>query len=306
MILAFLLLALTRAEIVERMRAPVVTQADGMVRVFANCPEDMRREFQGPVASFAATTLERLYRGERMRPVAFESPAIIIHLGDVRTNVTAVTARVATNESRVVTRIYVPSPGFADLEALRTELVKGFYRAVRARECSDAEAYAAYVRADPDARRRLSRERIESFLRGDRAAKGAGVDDEAWDEEHLALMRKVLEVGVATRRDVATFASRLFLRPPFFSEPFRAGARSLSFREAVAERGRDGRLAPLARQKAVEVALYGGGRSAELGVAAQAFVVFLDAFASGADDEDLVAKLTLAENLLKHAWETAK
>ena len=41
------LLALTRAEIIERMRAPVVTQADGMVQVFADCPEDMRRELEG-------------------------------------------------------------------------------------------------------------------------------------------------------------------------------------------------------------------------------------------------------------------
>ena len=54
------MLALTRAEIVQRMRAPVVTQAEGLVRVFANCPEDMRREFQSPVARFAAETVYSL------------------------------------------------------------------------------------------------------------------------------------------------------------------------------------------------------------------------------------------------------
>ena len=43
---ALLLLALTRAEIVQRMRAPVITQSEGLVRVYADCPEDVRREFQ--------------------------------------------------------------------------------------------------------------------------------------------------------------------------------------------------------------------------------------------------------------------
>ena len=45
LLLSLALLALTRAEILERFKAPVVTQSDGLVKVYANCPEDMRREF---------------------------------------------------------------------------------------------------------------------------------------------------------------------------------------------------------------------------------------------------------------------
>lgn len=300
------LLALTRAEIVERMRAPVITQADGFVRVFADCPEDMRREFQAPVARFAADVLETLYRGERMKSVAFDSPPIIVHVGDVRTNDVRVVARVETNDVRVVTRLYLKSPGAADLTRFRVELTKAFFRTLRGRELSDGEALAAFCRADPATRRREARVGIERFLAGDRREKG-DVADEDWDEQNLELLRKVVEVGVATRRDVATFSSRLFFYPPFFCEPFRSGARSLSFREAIDEAAHDGRVRALARRKAVEVALYGGGRSVELGVAAQAFVAFLDALASDeADAEDAVAKLALAEGLLKKAWEKAK
>ena len=53
-------MALTRAEILERFRAPVVTQADGLVKVYADCPDDMRREYQGPIGSFAAETVKTL------------------------------------------------------------------------------------------------------------------------------------------------------------------------------------------------------------------------------------------------------
>ena len=35
---AFALLALSRAELIERFKAPVLTQADVMVSVYANCP----------------------------------------------------------------------------------------------------------------------------------------------------------------------------------------------------------------------------------------------------------------------------
>ena len=48
------LLALTRAELVARMKAPVLTMTEGLVKVYADCPEDMRRDYQMPVARFAA------------------------------------------------------------------------------------------------------------------------------------------------------------------------------------------------------------------------------------------------------------
>ena len=40
------MLALTRAELVARMKAPVLTMSEGLVQVYADCPEDMRIEYQ--------------------------------------------------------------------------------------------------------------------------------------------------------------------------------------------------------------------------------------------------------------------
>ena len=123
-------MALTRAEILERFRAPVVTQADGLVKVYADCPEDMRREYQGPIGSFAAETVKTLYQGLAKKPVRFENPGIVIHIGDVRTNDTTVTSAVSTNQDRVVSRIRVTAPGYADLYRLRLEIVHAFFRSV--------------------------------------------------------------------------------------------------------------------------------------------------------------------------------
>lgn len=300
-------MALTRAEIVQRMRAPVVTQSDGLVRVFANCPEDMRREYQTPVARYAAETVGLLYRGLKMKPERFESPRIIVHLGDVRTNVASVVTRVTTNEdASVTTRIYLKSPGGADLSRFRREVARAFYRAVRKTELSEAAAEQALNESDPAYRVAVRRMQLEAWLSGDRSKQGL-VDDEEWDEQHLALMRKVLEVGVASRRDVQTFASRLYLYPPFYAEPFAGGRHELSFREAIPLARSDARIRFLTVQKAMQLSVFGGGRSEELAHATKAYVEFLKDLSLGEkEDRELEDMLLHADKLLTMAWESAK
>lgn len=300
------MLALTRAEIVQRMRAPVNTQADGLVRVFANCPEDMRREYQSPVARFAADTVALLYRGEKRKPVRFERPGIIIHLGDVRTNITDVVARVTTNENEVTTRIYLKSPGGADLGRFRTEVVRAFYRAVCRRELSDSDAREKFNSFDPEYQVAQRRAQLEAWLAGDRSKQGT-VHDETWDEEHLTLLRKVLQIGVSSRRDVLTFASRLYLYPLYFDEAFEGGRRSLSFKEAIHLARKDLRIRLLAMKKSVEVAVFGGGRSEELASAAEAYVEFLQELSKGEKSEKEMEDLLLnADKRLELAFERAR
>ena len=150
MILALLaLFALTRAEIVQRMRAPVITRADGLVKVFASCDEDIRRDFQGPIAAQAGETVQMLYRGLGEKPRRFEAPRIILRLGNERTNTTELVTWVETNETRVITRIHVKSPAYADLERLRVEVTRGFFRSVKQKEVSPEKARAALRAADP-------------------------------------------------------------------------------------------------------------------------------------------------------------
>ena len=293
-----LLVALTRAEIIERFKAPVITQADGLVQVYADCPEDMRKEFQGPVARFAADTVQTLYRGLAKKSERFPKAGILIHVGDVRTNLTEVTAQVSTNDNRVVTRIRVKSPGYADLYRFRMEVIKAFYRSVEKRELSDAEAVAAYRHAVPDLRIFDERMKLEDWL------AGRGTKD---DEEGLRMMRKVFEPGKSSPWDILIFASRLYLYPPQYDLRFLGKYDRLSFSEAV----RFGRIDPIVRlvayRKALELPVLGGGRSPELTTAANAYQEFLLAFAKGETDEKkLKALLDAADERLNVAFEKAE
>ena len=293
-----LMMALTRAEILERFRAPVVTQADGLVQVYADCPEDMRREYQGPIAGFAAETVRTLYQGLAKRPVRFDKPGILIHVGDVRTNLAAVTSAVVTNDDRVVSRIRVKAPGYADLYRLRLEVVRAFFRSVEKREVTEQEAVAAYRRGNPELRVFDDRMKLEDWL------AGRGTKD---DEEGLKLMRRVFEPGKSSPRDVLIFASRLYLYPPQHDIRFLGRFDRLSFREAL----RFGRMDPIARlvayEKAKEIPVLGGGRSPELAAAADAYQAFLLEFARGETDEKgLKALLDDADEKLNVAFEKAQ
>ena len=292
LVASILLLALTRAEIIERMRAPVVTQVDGLVQVFASCPEDMRREYQMPIASFASDTVKALYSSLAMRPERFSKSQIVIHVGSVRTNLAEVVSTV--NGRR--TRIYVKAPGYADVGRLRTEIVKAFFRAVKGEEIDDATAIKAFRRSQPELRIADERDGLERWIDGE------GGDD----EYNLALMRRILKPGEATRRDVLVFASRLFLYPETFDQKFCGKYECVSFKEAIVFSKEDVRIRLVARRKADEVVVIGGGRGEALSAAAASYRAFLLALAGGAEKEKLEELLDVADVNLNVAFEGAK
>ena len=293
-----LLLALTRAELIERFKAPVITQADGLVRVYADCPEDMRREYQQPIARFAAETVKTLYRGLARKPERFTKAGIVIHVGDVRTNLTTVMSRAVTNDTLVVSRIDVKAPGSADLYRFRLEIVRAFFRSVEKREVSEEEAVAAYRKGNPVLRIADERMRLEDWLAGRKT-----MDDDAG----LKLMTRVFEPGKSSPRDILIFASRLYLYPPQYDLRFLGKFDRLSFAEAL----RFGRIDPLVRfmayRKALELPVLGGGKSPELKSAADAYQAFLFAFARGETSEKgLKALLDEADERLNVAFEKAR
>jgi hypothetical protein len=273
------------------MRAPVVTQAEGLIQVFAGCPEDMRREYQMPIASFASETVKILYRGLAMRPVRFPKSQIVIHVGSVRTNLTEVVA--VPDGTR--TRIYVKAPGYADIGRLRTEIVKAFYRAVKGEELGDEAANRAFRRSQPELRIADEREELERWIAGE------GGDD----ERNLALMRRILKPGEASKRDVLVFASRLFLYPETFDRRFCGRYDALSFKEAIAFSGEDAAVRLAARRKADEIIVFGGGRGEELSAAAAAYREFLLALVRGEEKEKLEELLDAADVKLNVAYEGA-
>ena len=288
------LLALTRAEIIERMRAPVVTHADGMVQVYADCPEDMRREYQSPVARFAAETVAMLRRGLSIKAERRRSPGIVIHVGDIRTNVNEIVVRAVTNDTRVFTRIKVRAPAYADLDRFRTEVIKAFFRCERSQELTDAEAVRVYRSADPVLRVEDERIALEDWF-----CRGRGSD-----EEGFRLMRKILKPGFASRRDVLFFASRLFLYPPQYDLKFADGSDVVSFRDAVALSRRDPCIRLIAAVRANSLPVFGGGRGPRLAEAAEAYRIFLLELAKGEKtDEQLHEILDEADVRLNIAYE---
>ncbi|MBR4938963.1 MAG: hypothetical protein IKZ22_08850 [Kiritimatiellae bacterium] len=288
---SILVFALTRAEILERMRAPVVTQAEGLVQVFASCPEDMRREYQMPIASFAAETVKSLYRGLNMRPERFSKARIIIHVGSVRTNLPEIVAKADSGR----TRIYVKAPGYADIGRLRTEITKAFFRAVKGEELDDAGAARAFRRSRPELRIADEREELERWIK----------NGEGDDERNLALMRRILKPGEATRRDVLIFASRLFLYPAALDRKFCGRYDNVSFKEAATLAKEDPSVRLAARRKADEIVVFGGGRGEELSAAAAAYRDFLLALAAAEPDGRLEELLDAADVKLNVAFEGA-
>ena len=288
------MLALTRAEIIERMKAPVVTQAEGMVQVYADCPEDMRREFQAPVARFAAETVKTLRRGLSIKAEQRRSPGIVIHIGDVRTNVNEIVAKAVTNDTRVFTRLKVRAPAYADLHRFRLEVIKAFFRCERSQELTDAEALRVYRSADPVLRVEDERIALEEWF-----CKGKGND-----EEGFRLMRKILKPGFASRRDVLLFASRLYLYPPHYDIKFADGSNTVSFRDAVELSRRDPLVRLVAAVRANLLPVLGGGRGRQLADAAEMYRLFLRELAKGEKtDDQLLDILDEADIRLNIAYE---
>ena len=292
---AILMLALTREEIIDRFRAAPVTQLDGLVQVYGDCPADMRREFQLPVASFASDVCRRLYAAENKRPVKFREAGIIIRLGDVRTNIAEVVVRPATREGGAkFTRIIVPSPSGADLSRLRFEVVRAFYRAVTGEDLDDAEVRRRMRASDP----LLRAEDIQASVA---AWRERGVLEEGkTDDDYLRMLRGVHLPGMATEADVLTFAARLFLYPAAYCDRFGGKYTACSFREAIALSNEDPAVRLAAYGKIQSVVLFGAGHGERMNAAVEAYVKFLAELARRkASDAELGKLLDDADAKLK-------
>lgn len=168
---AVLAATLTRAEIIDRFRAVPLTKVKGLVQVIADCPSDMRSEYQSPVANFVADVCNRLYAAERRQPDVFKEPGIIVYLGDVRTNDASVVVRPATRGkgegSPLITRLFLPAPGYTDVARLRVETVRAFFRAVKGEDIDDARALEAIRAADPELKADYEYDMIDRWLNDD-------------------------------------------------------------------------------------------------------------------------------------------
>ncbi len=295
--LLILAATLSRAERIERFKAPVLTQAEGFVKVYANCAVDVRREYQAPVARFAGETVAALARAANRPLVRAAEPGLVLHLGDVRTNRADVIARVATNGAHVVTRLFLPNPAQTDLGALRTEVVRAYFRAREGTELSPAAAAEAYRRTDPDYRLGLARQRLADWL-----SRAQGPDDEGF-----RLLYRVFRPGTLSRVEARVFASRLRLYPRTLARPFLGRFDVLSFREAIGAAKDDPFVRLAALDKANELPVFGGGRGEGLQAATDAYRAFLLELAKGERTEsELSALLDDADTAFNVVYEKTR
>lgn len=284
---SILFFALTRAEMIDRLTASPTILCDGLIKVVPDCPGDMRKEFQHPIGRFANDTMEFLYQGRAVARKRFNAPGIIIYIGDERTNNTSVVTKIKEG----ATRIYLPAPGYADLDKFKLELIKGFAYAVENETLDEEGAIKYYRYADPELRVLDEREELEKWL------KAEGTLDA---EEGLKLLRKVMVPGKASARDLKTFASRLYLYPRNYGAPFLGKYTSLSFSDAIMYARKDPLVRLAAYQKSIEIVIYGGGKGEKLQAAAESYSKFLRAFASGETSRNQLIKLLSEANTLLH------
>ena len=292
-------MALTRAEIIDRFKAAPVTQLDGLVQVYGDCPADMRREYQLPIASFVSDVCRKLYAAGNRKQVKFVDPGIVIRIGDVRTNIADVVVRPATRDDGAkFTRIYLPSPSGADLGKFRHEVVRAFYRAVYGVDLDDAGVTKKLRESDPVTRVEDIQSEVAAWReRGEYAAGKT-------DEDYLKLMRGVHLPGVATKPDVTTFASRLFLYPELYAAPFCGKYAACSFRDAIALARKDPSVRFAAYQKIEPLMLFGSGHGEKMNAAVEAYAKFLAELAVlKRTDEELAKLLDDADAKLKGVLE---
>lgn len=292
---AFVVLALTRAEIIERMRTPPITMVQGLVSVYADCDAEQRREYQQPVAAFAANICRTMYAGAAMREKRFSEPGIAIHLGNGRDGATnVVSSAVARGDGSWLMRIKLPSPGSFDMAALRAAVARGFCLAVQGEDLSEAAAVRRLLDADPALRAQGALERLEAWR-----AEG-DLPPGATDEDMLKTMRTVHLPGDVLRQELRIFASRLNLYPNTYRFPFVGKFHELSFREAITLREVDPRIRLAAFAKATEIRVYGGGHGEAMDKLVDGYCGFLKDLAMGKDNRDeLVLELDELERRLK-------
>ncbi|MBR1920367.1 MAG: hypothetical protein IJ829_00010, partial [Kiritimatiellae bacterium] len=124
------------------------------------------------------------------------------------------------------------------------------------------------------------------------------------DDDYLRLLRGVHLPGVATKADVLTFASRLFLYPELYAVPFCGKYPCCSFREAVALAQEDPAVRLAAYGKMEPLTLFGAGHGDKMNAAVEAYAKFLLELARfKRPPAELLALLDEAESKLKGVLE---
>ena len=106
----------------------VATSSGGFVKVVAADVPGDPMGFRMPILQFATRNLRELEKAYKLEMPRRAEPGLVIFALDGQTNDTRVIVRASRKDS-LVTRVWLPSPGFSDLDQLRFELARAYLRA---------------------------------------------------------------------------------------------------------------------------------------------------------------------------------
>ena len=107
----------------------VATSAGGFVKVVAADVPGDPMGFRLPILQFTTRNLRELEKAYKLEMPRRAEPGLVIHALDGRTNDTRVIVRTSRRDASLVTRVWLPSPGFSDLDQLRFEIARAYLRA---------------------------------------------------------------------------------------------------------------------------------------------------------------------------------
>jgi len=102
--------------------------ADGLVRVVAADVPGDEIGYRAPILNFAMREIRAMASTYKVQAPSVREPAIVIYALDGTTNDTRVVSRTSLRKGVRTTRIWLPSPGYADLELLRVEVATAYLR----------------------------------------------------------------------------------------------------------------------------------------------------------------------------------
>ena len=105
------------------------TSAGGFVKVVAADVPGDPMGFRLPILQFVTRNLRDLEKAYKLEMPRRAESGLVIHALDGRTNDTRVIVRTMRRDDTLVTRVWLPSPGFSDLEQLRFEVARAYLRA---------------------------------------------------------------------------------------------------------------------------------------------------------------------------------
>lgn len=107
----------------------VATSASGFVKVVAADVPGDPMGFRLPILQFTTRNLRELEKAYNLEMPRRAEAGLVIHALDGRTNDTRVVVRALRRDGALVTRVWLPSPGFSDLEQLRFEIARAYLHA---------------------------------------------------------------------------------------------------------------------------------------------------------------------------------